>query len=66
MADQWNITLGARYSYDVKGMTYITGSNAIGVPSQIIAPDNMTGSNFDQLDPSTWYTARTLVLIKPL
>ena len=59
MADQWNITLGARYSYDVKGMTYITGSNAIGVPSQIIAPDNMTGSNFDQLDPSTWYTART-------
>ena len=41
MADQWNITLGARYSYDVKGMTYITGSNAVGVPSQIIAPDNM-------------------------
>jgi outer membrane receptor protein involved in Fe transport len=40
-------------------MTYITGSNSIGVPSQIIAPDNMTGANFDQLDPSTWYTAKT-------
>jgi len=59
MADQWNITLGARYSYDVKGMTYITGSNSVGVPSQIIAPDNTNGSNFNQADPSTWYTAQT-------
>ena len=49
MADQWNITLGARYSYDVKGMTYITGSNAVGVPSQLIAPDNtQPASNFNQ------------------
>ena len=39
MADQWNITLGARYSYDVKGMTYITSSNSVGVPSQLITPD---------------------------
>ena len=64
MADQWNITLGARYSYDVKGMTYITGSNAVGIPSQIIAPDNTTGSNFNQVDPSTWYTTQTFGLQK--
>ena len=59
MAEQWNITLGARYSYDVKGMTYITGSNSVGVPSQIIAPDNTNSASFDQLDVTTWYTART-------
>ncbi len=38
MADQWNITLGARYTYDTKGMTYITSSNAIGIPSSLVAP----------------------------
>ena len=38
MADQWNITLGARYTYDTKGMTYVTSSNAIGIPSSLIAP----------------------------
>ena len=38
MADQWNITLGARYTYDTKGMTYITSSNAIGVPGNLITP----------------------------
>ena len=59
MADQWNITLGARYSYDVKGMTYITGSNSVGVPSQIIAPDNATSASFDITDPTTYYTAQT-------
>jgi len=69
MADQWNITLGARYSYDTKGMTYITSSNSIGVPSQLIVPncidplktdcDPLTPGNqtFDQADPATWYTA---------
>ena len=29
MADQWNITLGARYTYDTKGMTYTTTSNSV-------------------------------------
>jgi iron complex outermembrane receptor protein len=38
MADQWNITLGARYTYDTKGMTYITSSNAVGVPGNLITP----------------------------
>ena len=38
MADQWNITLGARYTYDTKGMTYITSSNAVGVPDNLITP----------------------------
>ena len=68
MADQWNITLGARYSYDVKGMTYITSSNAVGVPSQLITPDCASAAitdcdpllpgnqTFDQGDPATWYT----------
>tara|TARA_Y100000816_G_scaffold291862_1_gene284700 strand:+ start:1032 stop:3758 length:2727 start_codon:yes stop_codon:yes gene_type:complete len=58
MADQWNITLGARYSYDVKGMTYITSSNAVGVPSQLITPDcTQTCTDFDAADPATWYSA---------
>ena len=58
MADQWNITLGARYSYDVKGMTYITSSNAVGVPSQLITPDcTQTCEDFDAADPATWYSA---------
>ena len=61
MADQWNITLGVRYSYDVKGMTYITGSNSVGVPSQLVAPDNMTGGNFDPSIGATHYTTETLV-----
>ena len=68
MADQWNITLGARYSYDVKGMTYITSSNSVGVPSQLIVPDCtsalipdcdslLPGAQiFDAADPATWYT----------
>ena len=38
MADQWNITLGARYTYDTKGMTYITSSNAVGVPASLLVP----------------------------
>jgi outer membrane receptor protein involved in Fe transport len=58
MADRWNITLGARYSYDVKGMTYITSSNAVGVPAQLITPDcTQTCADFDAGDPSTWYSA---------
>ena len=58
MADRWNITLGARYSYDVKGMTYITSSNAVGVPSQLITPDcTQTCADFDAGDPATWYSA---------
>ena len=68
MADQWNITLGARYSYDVKGMTYITSSNSVGVPSQLIVPDCTSAlipdcdsllpgaQTFDAADPATWYT----------
>ena len=68
MADKWNITLGARYSYDVKGMTYITSSNSVGVPSQLITPDCTDATvtdcdsllpgnqTFDQADPATWYT----------
>ena len=58
MADQWNITLGARYSYDVKGMTYITSSNSVGVPSQLLMPDcTATCADFNAADPATWYTA---------
>ena len=67
MADQWNITLGLRYSYDVKGMTYITSSNAVGVPSQLIVPDCLQGiadcdalipgnQTFNAADPATWYS----------
>ena len=68
MADKWNITLGARYSYDTKGMTYITSSNAVGVPSTLITPDctdatvtdcdeNVPGNQtFDVADPTSWYT----------
>jgi outer membrane receptor protein involved in Fe transport len=58
MADQWNITLGLRYSYDVKGMTTITSSNSLGVPAQLLAPNcTQTCTDFDQNDPATWYTA---------
>ena len=68
MADQWNITLGARYSYDVKGMTYITSSNSVGIPSQLVVPnctnaaitdcDSLLPGNqtFNAADPATWYT----------
>ena len=68
MADQWNITLGVRYSYDVKGMTYITSSNSVGIPSQLVVPnctnaaiidcDPLVPGNqaFNAADPSTWYT----------
>ena len=57
MADQWNITLGARYSYDVKGMTTITSSNSVGVPAQLLTPDcTQTCTDFDPADPGTWYT----------
>ena len=67
MADQWNITLGARYTYDVKGMNYITSSNSIGVPSQLVVPDCRAGitdcdalipgnQTFDAADPATWYS----------
>ena len=68
MADQWNITLGVRYSYDVKGMTYITSSNSVGIPSQLVVPnctsaliqdcDPLLPGNqtFDAADPATWYT----------
>ena len=59
MADRWNITLGARYTYDTKGMTYITSSNAVGVPGSLIIPDNLTGAGFNPADGSTHYTATT-------
>ena len=39
MAERWNITLGARYTYDLKGMTYITKSNSVGIPHALILPD---------------------------
>ena len=39
MADQWNITLGARYTYDTKGMVYTTSSNSVGIPHSLVLPD---------------------------
>jgi len=69
MADQWNITLGVRYSYDVKGMTTITSSNSVGIPSQLVVPDCTSAAipdcdpvlpgkqTYDQADPATWYTS---------
>ena len=59
MADQWNITLGARYTYDTKGMTYITSSNAVGVPAQLVIPNNLTAAGFNPANPATHYTAQT-------
>ena len=56
MADQWNITLGARYTYDTKGMTYITSSNAVGVPGQLVIPN---GTNINPAVATTHYTAQT-------
>ena len=66
MADQWNITLGARYSYDTKGMTYTTSSNSVGVPHALVLPgctpntvnqDGTIGcSTFNAADASTLYT----------
>ena len=44
MADQWNITLGARYTYDVKGMVYTTSSNSTGVPDALVLPGCTTGT----------------------
>ena len=38
MADQWNITLGARYTYDTKGMVYTTSSNSVGIPHSLVLP----------------------------
>ncbi|MFL2736394.1 MAG: TonB-dependent receptor [Gammaproteobacteria bacterium] len=67
MADRWNITLGARYTYDVKGMVYTTSSNSTGVPdalvlpgctSSTINPDGSVGcSDFNALNPTSLYTA---------
>ena len=67
MADQWNITLGARYSYDTKGMTYTTSSNSTGVPHSLVLPgctantvnqDGTSGcATFNALNPTTLYTA---------
>ena len=59
MADQWNITLGARYTYDTKGMTYITSSNAVGVPGGLVIPNNLAAAGFNPANPSTHYTAQT-------
>ena len=39
MAERWNITLGARYTYDKKGMRYETKSNSVGVPHSLVLPD---------------------------
>ena len=39
MADRWTITLGARYTYDNKGMVYQTASNSVGVPDALVIPD---------------------------
>jgi outer membrane receptor protein involved in Fe transport len=38
MAERWSITLGARYTYDNKGMRYETKSNSTGVPHSLILP----------------------------
>lgn len=38
MTDRWNITLGARYTYDYKGMVYQTSSNSVGIPDALIIP----------------------------
>jgi len=62
MADRWNITLGARYTYDVKGMVYTTSTNSKGVPHSLVLPGcsstAATGcSNFDATDISTYFTA---------
>ncbi len=54
MADRWNITLGARYTYDVKGMTYTTSSNSIGIPHSLVVPEP-TATN-----DATLYSAETL------
>ena len=69
MAERWNITLGARYTYDTKGMRYETKSNSTGIPHSLILPDctpntvNPDGSvgcsNFNGTDASL-YTAATL------
>ena len=44
MADQWNITLGARYTYDTKGMVYTTSSNSVGIPHSLILPGCTPGT----------------------
>ena len=61
MAEQWNITLGARYTYDTKGMVYQTSSNAIGIPSTLVVPSCLpvVCSGYDENNPATWYTAET-------
>ena len=66
MADQWNITLGARYTYDVKGMVYTTSSNSTGVPDSLVLPGCTAGtvnadgsigcSAFNAGNPTTLYT----------
>ena len=42
--DQWNITLGARYTYDTKGMVYTTSSNSVGIPHSLILPGCTPGT----------------------
>lgn len=69
MADQWNITLGARYTYDTKGMVYTTSSNSVGIPHSLILPDCTPGTanktvqdgvagcaDYNPADPTTLYT----------
>ena len=69
MAERWNITLGARYTYDKKGMRYETKSNSVGVPHSLVLPDctpttvNIDGttgcSDFVPGVNATLYTAAT-------
>ena len=58
MADRWSITLGARYTYDYKGMVYQTSSNSTGIPDSLIVP---AGTNIDDTNDTTFaataYTA---------
>ena len=69
MADQWNITLGARYTYDTKGMVYTTSSNSVGIPHSLVLPgctpntanatvlDGAAGcADFNGADATTLYT----------
>ena len=67
MAERWSITLGARYTYDNKGMRYETKSNSTGIPHSLILPgctpttvnpDGSVGcSDFVQGTDATIYTS---------
>ena len=72
MADRWTITLGARYTYDNKGMVYQTASNSVGIPDALVVPDctptaikddgNLGCDDFDDTDSAsktnTMYTTK--------